>query len=253
MPMGDRAHASTASVAPSMSAAETGAWVAGLRCLGHQRQPAPSWAGTPIASPLADPARSGHASAPHLARVAGRPRAFPCRALRGCRWTMAGAAGPARPVSNHHDRSGPIRTERGSGVGSLPANIESRRRLFHAGGRLPDAHRVPAGSEMTSKLRADRWFPCRQWSRRVAAVGVAFAGAFVVDHATQQRFSSVWGSLALVASALALAPRLRGPALPVGSGPALGSASTSSGRLPIASPGRRRRWISCLTSRNGSS
>ncbi len=58
----------------------------------------------------------------------------------------------------------------------------------------------------------------RAWDappRRVLVAVAAFAVAFVVDVLTDRRWSSVWGSGAIVVTLLALVPRLRAPSRPV--------------------------------------
>lgn len=51
---------------------------------------------------------------------------------------------------------------------------------------------------------------------RCAMVIVAFAIAFVIDQATQQRHSAIWGSAAIVASVLAVVPAIRPAVLAFG-------------------------------------
>jgi len=69
------------------------------------------------------------------------------------------------------------------------------------------------GAEAPAQRRPRRW--CRPAGRLLVAAG-AFALAFVADLATGNRWTPVWGSLAIVASLLALVPRLRIPAALVG-------------------------------------
>jgi membrane-associated phospholipid phosphatase len=67
---------------------------------------------------------------------------------------------------------------------------------------------MPNQADQSKRLRITR-------VRGIVVVG-AFAVAFALDMATGRRFSAVWGSGAIVASALALVPALRSVAVPTG-------------------------------------
>lgn len=66
-----------------------------------------------------------------------------------------------------------------------------------------------AASRTGGEVRLDR---ATAWLRRLAPALVIFVIAFAVDIATGQRYSSVWGSLAILASVVAVFPVVR-PAL----------------------------------------
>jgi hypothetical protein len=66
-----------------------------------------------------------------------------------------------------------------------------------------------AASQIGGTVRLDRM---GAWLRRLAPAILAFAVAFAIDMATGQRYSSVWGSVAIVVSVIAAFPAVR-PAL----------------------------------------